>query len=332
MKYEQVSIKSDVMLKGTMTFPETEDGQLPAVLFLSGSGKLNRDGSAVKGKFKFNLYKDLSDFLASLEFVTLRYDKRGIGESEGDYISAGLWDAVTDAENALEFLASNPKVDPNRVLILGHSEGCMVGTALSERRPVNGLILLAGGGAGMRECLDLQRQQLYKELREAKGLQGFIIRTFNTLEKGEKQAQGTYKKMTSSNKDVIRVLGFIKMPAKYFREHFAFNIVEALKQVRCPVLAINGLKDFQASAEYLKRIPENVQGSSTCILVENMDHGLKEQLTPLSASTYKKDYIKTIGQPIHPELTMHLASWLNEWKETKIGETASTVENKALTL
>ncbi|MBZ5750112.1 MULTISPECIES: hypothetical protein [Metabacillus] len=47
----------------------------------------------------------------------------------------------------------------------------------------------------MRECVDLQRQQAFRELKDAKGLQGFIIRTFNTLEKDEKQDQGTYQKM-----------------------------------------------------------------------------------------------------------------------------------------
>ena len=62
-----------------------------------------------------------------------------------------------------------------------------------------------------------------------------------------------------------------------------------------------------------------------CILVENRNHGLKEQLTPFSALSYKKDYLKTIEGPIHKELIMYFASWLNEWKETMIDEIASTV-------
>ena len=65
--------------------------------------------------------------------------------------------------------------------------------------------------------------------------------------------------------------------------------------------------------------------SSMCVFVENMNHGLKEQLTPFYALSNKKDYLKTMGQPIHKELVMHFASWLNEWKETTIDEIASTV-------
>lgn len=317
MENKQVVIKGEVILKGTMTFPTSGESKLPAILILSGSGKLNRDANATKGKFQFNLYKELAELLTSLGFATLRYDKRGVGESEGNFERAGLWDAVTDAENALAFLAAHPRIDSNRLIVLGHSEGCIVGTALTERRPVNGLILLSGGGGSMREHLDFQRQQAYTELKQSKGLKGFIIKKFNTVEKGEKQTLGLYKKMATTHKDVIKMYGLIKLPAKYFREHFAYNIVDGLKKISCPVLAINGSKDFQANPDYLKRIPENVKGTSTCIVVDNMDHGLKEQLTPLSALTFKKDYIKTIGKPIHEEFVEHLTSWLIDFKENQ---------------
>src|SRR5690625_149543 len=170
---EQVTIQSDVTLKGTMTFPDTEEVTFPGILILAGSGKLNRDGNAKRGKFQLHLYKQLADILTSFGFATMRYDKRGIGESEGDFLTTGLWDAVIDAENALDVLASHPRVDSNRIIVLGHSEGCIVGTALNERMPVKGLILLSGGGGGIRENLDLQREQLYKEMRTAKGLKGF---------------------------------------------------------------------------------------------------------------------------------------------------------------
>ena len=46
----------------------------------------------------------------------------------------------------------------------------MVGTALNERRRVNGLIFLSGGGGELRECVDLQRQQAFRELKDAKSL------------------------------------------------------------------------------------------------------------------------------------------------------------------
>lgn len=313
MVKEEIAFKSDVMLKGTLLVPDSEKDTYPTIMFLPGSGKLNRDGSTPNGKFKFNLYKDLAELCTSLGFATFRYDKRGVGESEGNYHAAGLSDALKDGEAALDMLGAHPKVDENKLIIMGHSEGCMVGTALNTIRPAAGLVLLSGGGETLKEALDRQRQLLYKEMREKKGIQGFIIKTFNTLDKAEKQAQGTYQKMIDSDKDVTKTLGFIKMPAKYFREHFALDIEAALAKVNCPVLAINGSKDFQANPEKLKRIEQFVQGEYEIHVVENMDHGLKEQLTPMTPSTYKKDYLKTIGQPIHQETVKHLTSWLQRY-------------------
>ncbi|MBT2679871.1 alpha/beta hydrolase [Bacillus sp. ISL-35] len=313
MVKEEIAFKSDVMLKGTLLVPDSGKETYPTIMFLPGSGKLNRDGSTPNGKFKFNLYKDLAELCTSLGFATFRYDKRGVGESEGNYHAAGLSDALKDGEAALDMLAAHPKVDGSKFIIMGHSEGCMVGTALNAIRPAAGLVLLSGGGETLKEALDRQRQLLFEEMREKKGIQGFIIKTFNTLDKAEKQAQGTYQKMIQSDKDVTKTLGFIKMPAKYFREHFALDIEAALAKVTCPVLAINGAKDFQANPEKLKRIEQFVQGEHEIHVVENMDHGLKEQLTPMTPSTYKKDYLKTIGKPIHPEAVKHLTSWLQRY-------------------
>ncbi|MGV2940399.1 alpha/beta hydrolase [Mesobacillus sp. LC4] len=313
MVKEEISFKSDVQLRGTLLIPDQGKETYPTIIFLPGSGELNRDGSTPNGKFKFDLYKDLAELCTSLGFVTFRYDKRGVGESEGNFHSAGLSDALKDGEAALDLLEAHPKVDGSKLIIIGHSEGCMVGTALNAIRPAAGLVLLSGGGETLKEALDHQRQLLYKEMREKKGLQGFIINKFNTLDKAEKQAQGTYQKMIDSGKDVTKTLGFIKMPAKYFREHFALDIEEALSKVTCPVLAINGAKDFQANPERLKRIEQFVQGEYEIHVVENMDHGLKEQLTPLRPSSYKKDYLKTIGKPIHSEAAKHLTSWLQRY-------------------
>lgn len=313
MVKEEISFKSDVNLKGTLLIPDLGKESYPAIMFLPGSGQLNRDGSTSKGKFKFNLYADLAELCTSLGFVTFRYDKRGVGESEGDFHSAGLSDALNDGEAALDLLAAHSKVDNNKLIIAGHSEGCMVGTALNARRPAAGLILLSGGGETLKEALDYQRQMLYKEMKQKKGIQGFIINRLNTLDKAEKQAQGTYQKMIDSGKDVTKTLGFIKMPAKYFREHFTLDIEDALAKVTCPMLAINGTKDFQANSEKLKRIEQHVKGEYEIHVVENMDHGLKEQLTSFSPSAYKKDYLKTIGKPIHPEAVKHLTDWLKRY-------------------
>jgi hypothetical protein len=56
----------------------------------------------------------------------LRYDRRGVGESPGDWRTAGLYDNVDDLGRARDALAARPEVDPQRILLAGHSEGAVL--------------------------------------------------------------------------------------------------------------------------------------------------------------------------------------------------------------
>ena len=77
----------------------------------------------------------------------MRYDKRGVGASEGDFWTAGLSDNVDDAAAAVACLRSQPGVDPERVYVCGHSEGATISIRLAgAHEPIAGAILLAGVG------------------------------------------------------------------------------------------------------------------------------------------------------------------------------------------
>ena len=56
---EQVTINSDVALKGTIAIPGVEGEKLPAVLIINGSGAADRDGNMKKPAMNANIYKDL---------------------------------------------------------------------------------------------------------------------------------------------------------------------------------------------------------------------------------------------------------------------------------
>lgn len=190
----------------------------PAVLILSGSGPLNRDGNDAKGKLQLNLYKQLASFITSLGFITLRYDKRGIGESEGDYFSTGMWDLVHDAKSAVQFLKDHPLVDDQRIIVLGHSEGTTLAVALNTIEQIHGLILLAGAGERLQEALLRQRKLAYQALNNLKGLKGKLMRMLNIEQKNEKKVESLFNKILQTDKDVIKVQ-FQKINAKWFREH-----------------------------------------------------------------------------------------------------------------
>lgn len=100
-----------VRLSGSLILP-TGGGPHPAVVFLHGSGAEGRWAS-----------RFLATRLARAGYASLIYDKRGVGESTGDWRTAGFEDLAADTRAAVSFLARRSDIDPARIGIHGHSQG-----------------------------------------------------------------------------------------------------------------------------------------------------------------------------------------------------------------
>ncbi len=305
----EVAINSEFTLRGTITKPKA-DGKYAAVVIIAGSGEIDRDRTIVPLKLESNIYKDLAHVLAKLGVVTLRFDKRGVGKSDGDIMKTGMWDLVSDIEATIMYLKEQPFVDSENIILAGHSEGCMLATVVNARTPVNGLILLTGAAESLEEATKRQREIAYKELKEQKGIKGKLMRLLNVEKRGEKQMEKIKEKMMNTEKDTIKV-GFKPMNAKWFREHFQHDIYKDLQQVTCPVLAIAGDKDIQANPEKAKRIGDYVQSDSEVHVIKNMDHTLKYFEGDFKALEFKKIYAEGADKPLHPELEGIIVNWMD---------------------
>jgi pimeloyl-ACP methyl ester carboxylesterase len=256
-----------------------------------------------------NIFKDLSDMFCGLGFATLRYDKRGVGKSEGDYNEAGFFDLVDDAESALKFLKEQEHIDSDRIILLGHSEGCAVAPALNDRVPVQGIILLSGFRGSVFDSTKYQMELALKELREAKGLKGAIFRLLKVSDKVMKQNEKTMEVIMKSDKPVMRMKG-VKVNAKWIREHKKYNVDDSLKNITCPVLAIVGSKDVQVVPEHTRLIGEVVKGPFEYHIIDGANHILRKQSEPLTMLNLIKLYKKQINEPIAHEVTDTIKNWL----------------------
>ncbi len=310
MRETEVVFHSKVNLSGSLTLPNRDQEKYPAILIIPGTGKLNRDGKVNK-KLDLKLYKQLAQFFTELGFITLRYDKRGVGKSEGDYYRTGLWDLVDDSQAAIRFLKMQDGVDADQVIVVGHSEGSMIGTALAARESMAGLVLLAGAVERLEEAMKRQREIAAVDMRNAKGFIGFLLRLFKTDKKVEPQAQAFMQKVLASKEDTMKVQ-FQTINAKWMREHFAYNVREDLSKVTCPVLAITGARDIQANPAVLEDLASFVKGDSEYYIVENMGHSLKFQAQTSHMLTVKKDIIAESTLPLHPELEKLLRNWVEK--------------------
>ncbi|MGS0765652.1 alpha/beta hydrolase family protein [Syntrophomonas curvata] len=304
----EVVIKGNITIRGTLALPEKTTEACPAILFIHGSGPTDRDENA--NGLKINAFKELSDALVPSGYAALRYDKRGVGESEGDYISAGFWDLVDDARAALDFLKQDPRIDARRIILLGHSEGCIIAPALNARQAVQGLILLAGIAEPFGEIVARQERRIFREFEETKGVKGLLIRWFGVVKRAQKAQAESMQKLMESQEDVVK-MKLQKINAKWLREHFAYNVVDDLAHVTCPVLAITGDKDLQVLPEHAEIIAELVQGDAECHIIKDMNHLLRIQKEPGSLLSLNKIYKESVKQPVDPDLILLIKNWLD---------------------
>ncbi len=308
---EEVEIPGKYRLSASLTMPADRETKGPAVLVVAGSGEVDRDGNVSGFKFKLDTYKELAEWLSGQGIAVLCYDKRGVGKSEGSYLETGMWDLVDDIGACMCFLREHPQVDPARIILLGHSEGCLLISAYSARNPVSGIILLAGAVETLEEALGRQRTLLYGQLMNMRGIRGRLYRFLKIDRRGEKQAQRVMEKIRSSDRDVARIQ-LVKMNVKWMREHLAYNVRQDLPDIRCPVLAITGSKDVQADPNRLAELPDLTGGEVEWTIIENMNHPLKEANDAIPMTRIKALYRDSASKPLHPELIETMAGWLHK--------------------
>ena len=142
MEKQQSFLSKGTKIYGTLKLPD-QNQKHPACLLIGGSFPQTRDGNLDNSKTNWfptplperNLFRDEAEILAEIGLATFRYDKRGCGQSEGNFDTTSLWDLVEDARMALQWLGSQPEIDPEKVGIIGQSEGAVIGLILGNCSP-----------------------------------------------------------------------------------------------------------------------------------------------------------------------------------------------------
>jgi len=218
MHEEKILVKiDDLSLATTLCLPD-RDKSCPIVLFVHGSGPLDRDENG-KG-FKLDIFNTLAHQFVEQGIGSLRYDKRGCGASEGDYLSAGHTDLVRDAIGVTKFVQSS--YDPQSLFLLGHSEGSIIVPQVSRAVPnVSGLILLCPFIQSLEALLLNQGRQMTQDIERLAGFKGVLLRTLvKVMGSPIKQQIKLIQKIKASKASVIRH-HFQKLKAHWFREAFA---------------------------------------------------------------------------------------------------------------
>ncbi len=247
------STAADVHLAGSFSAPKGA-GPYATVLLIAGSGPNTRDEDV----FGHKVFLVLADALNRAGFAVLRYDKRGIGASSGNYATATSEDFATDARAALAYLRTRPDVDTKRLGVLGHSEGGVIAPMLAASDPdVDFVVLLAAPGVSGQRVL-LSQKALFLRADGASDAQieramGFNRKMFDVLAQAPSadDARGQVAAMLAplvasheiTQQRADQVIAEVASP--WMRFFMRYDPVPALKKVAVPVLALNGSLDLQ---------------------------------------------------------------------------------------
>ncbi|MFD4643490.1 alpha/beta hydrolase [Lentzea sp. NPDC058436] len=279
-------------LHGTLTLPPGP-GPHPAALCLPGSGRVDRDSNA--GRLRMDLGVPLAQTLAAAGIASLRYDRRGVGASPGDWREAGFLDNRADAAAIFNALRDRPEIRSEAVGVIGHSEGAVHAMWLGAHEHPAAVVLLAGYARSGKEAV------LWQASRVAGTLPGPIRLITPLLGRiGARQLAA----VEATTTDVARV-GGMKVNARWWREQLVHDPRADLPGITAPVLAITGEKDLQVSADDLEVIASLVPGADVR-RVPDLTHLLRRD----SQAPALTSYGRLLRQPVDAGLLTEVASWL----------------------
>ncbi|THD61497.1 alpha/beta fold hydrolase [Phenylobacterium sp.] len=240
-----------VRLAGTLTLPQGK-GPFPVAVLISGSGPNTRNEPVLGHQ----IFLVLADHLTRNGIAVLRYDKRGVGESTGDYSKATTQDFADDAEAAVRYLAARPDIDKRHIGLIGHSEGGLIVPIVAARDPaVSFIVMMAGPGVNGTDVYVEQARRIF----QAMGATPEAVAKAATQRMAMIRIIQTTKDSAEVSAKVAALFGPNIAPSliktavdtyntDWFREFFAYDPQPALRKVHCPVLALNGDKDVQVSS------------------------------------------------------------------------------------
>ncbi|MGI4750953.1 MAG: alpha/beta fold hydrolase [Janthinobacterium lividum] len=263
----------DASLSGSIVTPKNSAGKIPVILIIAGSGSTDRDGNGFG--LTANSYLLLANDLGKSGIATLRYDKRYSGKTTTSKTEAELrfGDYVDDAVALIKLLKSDSRF--SKVVVLGHSEGSLVGMLALEREKADGYISLAGPGDAINKTLAIQLKNQSPEEYKI------------TLGRLDSLSKGLMVKAAATD------LLFRPSVQPYMISWMKYNPQTEIKKLKMPVLIVQGTNDVQVSVADAKNL-KLAKPDATLVLIDGMNHVLKP------APYDREKNLATYSQPLLP--------------------------------
>lgn len=282
IKYQQelstLSFQEGV-IKGRLMHPIEKDHET-LIIIVPGSGRMDLNGN-IKPTFNTNNLLMISEFLADEGYYTLRYDKRGVGESSeiiNTESDIDFHNSVDDVVKWVEKYSKDPRF--KRIVLFGHSEGALIASQVSiMSEEIDALISVAAiaipADQVILERLQAQSEELYE----------LSIPIIEELKIGNMVTRVPFALF-----DLFR-----PSVQPYLISLFDFIPIEIARQVEVPTLIIHGNRDININESHGKLLHQEIPHSKL-VIVSGMNHVLKH------ATSDKEENMSTYT---NPELPIH---------------------------
>jgi alpha/beta superfamily hydrolase len=265
-------------IEGTLTTPDSKI-PVPVALIIAGSGPTDRNGN--NQMMTNNSLKMLAEELVKNGIASLRYDKRAIGASQ----KAGVNEAdlrfemyIKDAVAWVHLLSQNKKF--NQVIVIGHSEGSLIGMVASLDAKVAKFVSIAGAGQSADKIILEQLKSQPTAVLE------LVTPILDQLVKG------------NTVENVPPMLNSLFRPSvqPYMISWIKYDPQIEIAKLKKPILIIQGTTDIQVSVEDAKRL-HSAKPDAKMVLIDGMNHIFKNA---------EADRMKNIQTYSQPDLPLHV--------------------------
>jgi hypothetical protein len=276
-----------------------------AALLIAGAGPADRDSDCrlpAGRRVQSGINRELAHSLAAARVSNLRYDKRGVGDSGGDYWGAGLTERLADASSAFDWLAAQAPGLP--LLVIGHSEGTYYAAQLAAEERAAGIALLSGPARRGDELLAWQQARQHATRFTPVGR--LALRLLRP--EAARLDPEDLEQVLDRAEDLPRVRGR-RIHARWLREFAVYDPATALARIEVPVLALTGGHDVEAPPEDVQAMGRMVRGPFEGYVLDGLNHLLRPDPGRLGA----RGYLRSVREPVSPQVAALVSDWVGRY-------------------